>query len=137
MLTMNMLFFLKSPVLSDRPWNSIYQRKGGVFADKYSTYDKRFDNAKEYHLKALDSYHRAEKNYRNAGNTDDLIHVFTQLGRLYYFIVGDIKKACNYYDLAMGAYNETVRHDPEVQIHAPSGTFPEWLEANKKHAGCE
>lgn len=134
-------YFLESKAVGD--FEKIYrERHGGFFKDKSSTYDTRFVKAKEYRLKALECFQRAEKMYQNEGKLDRLINVYYNMAWCHYdlrdYNLGNRIKACNYFDRALEAYNENVRRDPSSKdVYTPTGvTFPEWIRFCKKDIVC-
>ena len=131
--------FFVSEAVSSSYWEKYYrERRGGVFQDESVTYDNRFVKAKEYRIKALECYQRAEKLYRETAKFDKLIYVYFNTVTCYKSL-DDRVKACNFLDRSLEAYSETMRRDPNAKPYyvTDGSTFPELIGDCKKRTSCK
>jgi tetratricopeptide (TPR) repeat protein len=124
---------LLSPSVTGK-WQKFYRENG--FQDKSITFETREAKASEYYTKALEYYARAELKLREANRFDSLTNVYFNMGWSAYRL-DDRAKSCAFYDKALEAYTENIKHNPDAKPYSPTGSVPKLIEAQKKRVGCE
>ena len=121
-------FFLQSDSVGK--WSGYFRDKG--FYDKSITYDKRYEIAREYFLKARATY---EKNSKY----DLLANIDLNLGHHYNLLMKDNKMACIYYDKSIQDYRLFSRGSPTTSIVLPKRfkTYDDYMAEVKRQTGCK
>jgi tetratricopeptide (TPR) repeat protein len=115
-------------------WQKFYRENG--FQDKSVTFENRKNKASEYYVKALEYYARAESRLREANRFDSLTNVYFNMGWSAYRL-DDRTKSCAFYDKALEAYLENIKHNPEAKPYSPTGSVPQLIQNRKKGVGCD
>lgn len=124
---------LRSPSITGK-WKEHYRQQG--FKDQTVTYDNRLDMSKAYYAKAIEFYAKAaEQNIKN--NKYDLLTNIYFNTAYSYSQLGDLLKACSYYDMTLAAHTEQVRRNPNARVNGGAeGGVPEAVAAQKTKNGC-
>ena len=124
---------LRSDAVSGEKWPAYYREHG--FQDRTVTYENRMAKSSEYYTRALGYYARAEAQLREAKAFGRLTNVYFNMAVSYHQLENK-EKACEYFDLTLGAYEENMRSNPQARPYSPTGSVPGLVNDLKKKAGC-
>jgi tetratricopeptide (TPR) repeat protein len=124
---------LRSPAVGK--WEKIYRRDG--FQDKSVTFDNRLEKASEFYRKGVTHYERAATQKRKSREYGALTNIYFNMAWSHYML-DERDQACSYYLRAVEAYNENMRLNPTAKPYVPpgSGSFPQFIESQKRRIGC-
>ncbi len=119
-------FFFRSN--SIKKWEKFYRENG--FMDKEANIDSRLEISKQYFEKGIEYYLKTEE-------YDALTNAYLNLGFAYYFL-GANKEECGPYEKSLESYKKNITRNPEANVALPEGasSFPEYVAAQQKRAGC-
>lgn len=99
-------------------WEKVFREDG--FRDSTVTFENRFEKAKEYYARALETYRRAEPSLKTDETYDALTNLYYNMSWTS-FQLGETEEACGFIEKSLDAYAMNIAQNPEAEPHIPPG----------------